>query len=356
MKYLSPELFLNNSAGHVILDVRSPEEYNQGHIPEAVSFPLFDDDERRRVGLRYKNSGKLSAINLGLDLVGPKMSSFVSQADYKFKGHNLFIHCWRGGMRSESMGWLFEKAGFSVFVLEGGYKAYRACVRKSWSVPAKLLILGGYTGSGKSEVLNILESAGEQVLDLEKSARHKGSAFGDLGMEGQPTNEQFENNIHSKWSRFNKNKNIWIEDESRGIGTVSIPEPLFLTMKKSPLIFIEIDKNSRIERLVNEYSLFDKSLLEAAILRISRRLGGLNTKLAVENLLNGNYHIVASVLLSYYDKAYMNNLSSRDADKIINLVFHSAEIDKIADKLIRFSSHFQNEVWKNKFSVQTILN
>ncbi len=160
-------------------------------------------------------------------MLGQKMSGFIKQYRKLTSSKAIIIHCWRGGFRSKSMAWLFETAGYKVYFLEGGYKAYRKYIRSQFEQDYKLLVLGGKTGSGKTDLLKAIERNGNQFLDIEGIAHHKGSAFGDIGQKAQPTNEQFENNLYHKWKDFDISKPIWIEDESRGLGTVSIPEPLY---------------------------------------------------------------------------------------------------------------------------------
>ncbi len=196
MLYIDSEKFLTLSQSQVIIDVRSPSEFEHGHITGAVNIPVFDDEERKKVGTLYKQAGKQPAIMAGFDFVGPKMSQIAKLAQKAAPQKRVFIHCWRGGMRSSGIGWLLKTAGFEVSVLEGGYKTYRRFVRQKLGEEINLIVLGGKTGSGKSDILNELATFGEQIIDLEKIAHHKGSAFGDLGQEKQPSNEQFENNLY----------------------------------------------------------------------------------------------------------------------------------------------------------------
>ena len=215
MKYIEAREFLDKAVMFPVIDVRSPSEFLKGHIPGAFNIALFDDEERRKVGTLYKNSGKESSVLLGLDLVGPKMSGFVKAASRIALEREVLLHCWRGGMRSSGMAWLFETAGFKVSVLEGGYKAYRRFIRRKLEENIKLVVLGGKTGSGKSDILDHLAQSGEQVIDLEGIAHHKGSAFGAFGQESQPTTGHFENNLYHELNKFDLNLPVWVEDESR---------------------------------------------------------------------------------------------------------------------------------------------
>jgi len=341
IQYCDAEEFIDYSMEYPVIDVRSPREFGDGHIFNAYNIPLFDNEERKKVGIRYKNSGKEHAILLGLDIVGPKLTAFVKKLKETVKQKNILLHCWRGGMRSKNMAWLFDMAGFNVFVLNGGYKAYRNYIREYFEKKANIIILGGMTGCGKTDILHFIKKSGEQVLDLEKIANHKGSAFGNLGI--QPTNEQFENNIFYFWKKFNLNNPIWIEDESISIGSVSIPAPLFNQMKNTDVIKIDLDKKIRVNRLVREYANVDVQILKNNILKISKRLGGLNTKKTIEALDKYDFHSVADISLVYYDKAYNYGLSKRDKNKIHPIILDEDIPEKNARKIIDFFYSFNKD-------------
>lgn len=302
-----------------LVDVRTPAEFVQGHIPGAVNIPLFSNDERVIVGTMYKKSGKEAAILKGLDIVGPKMSSYVKSVKRITPKGKVLVHCWRGGMRSGSMAWLFRTAGLEASTLIGGYKAYRSFIREQLGKKANLVILGGKTGSGKSEILRVLAGSGEQMLDLEAIAHHKGSAFGHIGQEDQPTSEQFENNLFEVWKSFDLSRPVWLEDESRSIGKVSIPDPLFISMRNSPVIFIDLSMVERVKRLVKEYAEFELESLEQAVLRISKRLGDQNVRNALSAIQNRDFAKAAAITLHYYDKAYLNGLGKRSKNNIYKL-------------------------------------
>jgi len=304
-----------------VIDVRSPAEYRQGHVPGAYNIPLFDDEERKKVGIRYNKSGRNDSVLLGLELIGGKLADYVKQLHQITSQKEILVHCWRGGMRSESMAWLFRLAGYKVNILTGGYRAYRKKVREGFENESKMIIIGGMTGSGKTSLLTILAEKGMQVLDLEGIAHHKGSVFGALGQQDQPTNEQFENDLFSVWNQFDSGKIILTEDESFSIGNVTIPQPLFDKMQNSPLIKIEMSRHERIRRLVEEYSKFDVGLLKDALLKIKQRLGGQNIKSAFEALDKKDFETVAGISLDYYDKTYLFSISKRQNQNIITLPF-----------------------------------
>jgi len=337
------EEFLARSGSIMLIDVRSPGEFNQGHIPGAINLPLFDDEERAMVGTLYKNSGREAAVLKGLELAGPKLAGFVKRMHQFAPQREILIHCWRGGMRSEHMGWLLDQAGFKVTFLTGGYKSYRKFIRESFSVHSRIIILGGLTGSSKTDILHQLEMLGEQVLDLEKIACHKGSVFGALGQNPQPTNEQFENNIYVQWQKFDFSRTIWIEDESRSIGSVFIPDPLFEEMSRAPMIRVGMDEQFRIQRLVKEYEGFEKGLLREAVNKISEKLGGTRTKQALEAIGNNDFRTAAILVLGYYDKTYQHAMSKRENKKSLTISLSDDNPEKNARLILKKVDFYQTQ-------------
>jgi len=338
-KRISIKEFLSQIDHIPIIDVRSPIEYNQAHIPGAFNIPLFKDEERAEVGKSYKQKNKESAILLGLEYVGPKMKDFVVQAKSISKKNNLLIYCWRGGMRSESMAWLFSIIGLHIQILDGGYKAYRTHLKSEFSQEAKIRILSGYTGSGKTDILKSLKKIGEQVIDLEGLAHHKGSAFGYIGAGEQLPSQQFENNLFQVWSKLDRSKTIWIEDESRAIGKNYIPDELFVQMRKAEVIKINLEKKIRIKRLVKEYTHVDKELLIYQLHRISKRLGSKETKEAVHAIEENNMFEAVNIALSFYDKAYLHGLSKRDSSQIKELIINEDNPAETARHLLNFTNN-----------------
>ncbi len=219
--------FLELSEKHPVLDVRSPGEFEYGHIPGAHSLPLFSNEERASVGTAYKQVSREAAVNKGLSFFVPKMKSLVDDAKTISNENISLVYCWRGGMRSSSVAWLLELYGFKVYLLRGGYKAFRRMTLESFNEERKILNLGGRTGSGKTLILKELSNLGEQVVDLEQLANHKGSTFGALGEKPQPTQETFENELFFRLYKTDKNKAIWLEDESNMIGSRAIPKLFF---------------------------------------------------------------------------------------------------------------------------------
>jgi tRNA 2-selenouridine synthase len=301
--------FIARSAKFPIIDVRAPGEYQQGHIPGAINIPLFDDQERKVVGTTYKQVNREAAMYAGLEFAGNKLVSLAKEGE-RVAGNKktLLVHCWRGGMRSKSMVWLFETLGLNCYLLEGGYKSYRRYVREMLSEPLNLLVIGGRTGSGKTAILHHLRKLGEQVIDLEGLAHHKGSAFGALGETEQPSTEQFENDIGHVITSLDREKVTWIEDESRNVGKCVVPGELYSRMKESTMIFLDIARELRARHLVKDYASYDQEALKACVYKIEKKLGGSRTREAVEAIDRKDYYQTAMITLHYYDKAYMHSL------------------------------------------------
>jgi tRNA 2-selenouridine synthase len=304
---------LIQGANHqIIIDVRSPKEFNHAHIPDAMSLPLFDDDQRAIVGTTYKKQSREDAIKTALPFFGDKMLTMVQQVEAwvnAFKNEHqaqpiIYVHCWRGGMRSAAVAWLLDLYGFKVGQVIGGYKAYRNWVIAQYNKKYKLRVLGGYTGSGKTEILHTMKQSGASVIDLEGLAHHKGSAFGALGQAPQPSQEMFENLLSKNLFALNDQEPIWLEDESQRIGTVMIPAVFFENMRNSICYFLEIPFEERLIFIVSQYGGFEKEALIAATQRIQKRLGGLETKNAITFIEENNIKAAFSILLKYYDKWY----------------------------------------------------
>ncbi|QJD78331.1 tRNA 2-selenouridine(34) synthase MnmH [Spirosoma rhododendri] len=338
VKKLSIDTFLAQAQALPVIDVRSPGEFEHAHIPGAVSIPLFDNDERALVGTKYKQAGKDSAVLLGLGMVGPKLADFVKQSRrLNPQQKEVLVHCWRGGMRSGSFAWLLDTAGLTVSTLVGGYKAYRNAVLDAFAQPRQLIILGGKTGSGKTDILHELARQGEQVIDLEGLAHHKGSSYGAIGQKPQPATEQFENLIFQDWRNLDANRRIWLEDESRNVGSCFIPMPLWQQMRAAPVAFVDVPKSVRIQRLVQEYTGIDHALLVDATERIRRRLGGKVTQDALDALARFDYATVADLTLDYYDKAYLHGLSQRDPATISTIPISTDAPTQTATQLIEWA-------------------
>ncbi|MGD0756182.1 MAG: tRNA 2-selenouridine(34) synthase MnmH [Bacteroidales bacterium] len=326
--------FLELSETIQIADVRSPSEFNFGHIPGAVNIPLFDDKEREAVGTKFKKEGRVPAIIEGLKNTGPAMVSKLEQGLKIANKGKLLVHCWRGGMRSEAMAWLFSLGDLEIYILDGGYKSYRRYILESFSEKRKMIVLGGMTGSSKTHILRYLKSAGQQILDLERLANHKGSAFGALGQPPQPTTEQFGNLLFNDWKQLNRELPFWVEDESRNIGSVFMPDTFYLNMQEMPAIVLIMDVKSRLPRLLKEYSTYPAESLKLSVLKISKRLGGDKTRDAINAVETGDFAKAIEIVLYYYDKAYQFGLKKKNNKNIIYVKTDTDDIETNAFKIL----------------------
>lgn len=341
--------FLELSENRFRIDVRSPAEFGHAHMPGAYSLPLFTNDERKIVGTTYKQKSREDAIKIGLDMFGPKMRKMVEEVEAqvlaKYEngkgGKDVYVYCWRGGMRSAAVAWLLDLYGFTVYTLAGGYKAFRNYVLQTFEIPFAFRILGGYTGSGKTEVLNQMEKEGAATVDLEQLACHKGSAFGSFKMPPQPTQEMFENllalELRKKYETGNgrlTDQAIWLEDESQRIGNLNLPTPLWNTMRTAPLYFLEIPFEERLNHINDEYGACDREKLIEAVQRIRQRLGGLEAGNAISFLEEGRLRDAFSILLQYYDKRYLKGLHNREALSALLTLMPCASVTPVNAQLL----------------------
>lgn len=301
---LNVEDFLSHSKQELIVDVRAPVEFNKGHLPGAVNIPLFEDIERAEIGTLFKQQGKDTAVTRGLEIVSPKMVSFVNTVRERSKNKNVFVYCFRGGMRSNSFAWLMNTSGLQARILKGGYKSYRNHVLNYFTKPQQLILLGGHTGSGKTDIIKQLSKSGIQTIDLEGLANHKGSAFGAINEIKQPAQQNFEHSLYQALTEQDVTRPVILEDESKSIGFNKIPHALWLQMKQATIIKLEIPFELRIENLVKDYATADIEALKSCVVKIAQQLGPLNTKLCLHYLDEGNLHDTARLTLHYYDKVY----------------------------------------------------
>lgn len=335
---ISIETWFNDFPKLPVIDVRSPVEFTRGHIPGAKNIPLLSDEERILVSKTYNQESQSAAIDIGYQLISQKLHHLVEKSEETAPMKEVIVHCWRGGMRSNAFSKLLIQNGFSkVYVLENGYKGYRNHIHTFFTQPLLLLLLGGYTGSGKTGILKCLADKGQQVIDLEHLANHRGSVFGGIGMPPQPTTEQFENDLFSAFRRLDLTKPVWIEDESITIGRVFIPAPLFARMSQQPMFFIDIPIDERLKNLINTYALLNQKELAESIMKLSKRLGLEKANLALQELKNNNYFCVASILLSYYDNYYLKSIHQKRRSKIFELKINTTDPSENATHLIHLA-------------------
>ena len=311
---LEEYLQLIQSKNPLIIDARSENEYLHAQIPGAINIPLLNNEHRHLVGTCFKQEGREAAVRLGFELVGPLFSSFVKIVDELNPANKeVFVYCWRGGMRSGIMTWILSMAGYKTTTLKGGYKAFRRYVFEELAKPKKMVILGGHTGTGKTILLKALHKAGQQTIDLEGLAYHRGSAFGAIGLPPQPTNEHFENMLAMQWRQIDPNKIVWLESESRSIGRIKIPDQIYPAFNSAPIVEINMSFERRIKNILVDYGSFPKQELADCTRKIEKRLGNLRMKECLAALEENRMEDWVSLLLIYYDKLYSHSLQERSA-------------------------------------------
>ncbi len=316
-----------------VLDVRSPGEFRQGHVVGAISFPLFDDTERAEVGTLYKQVGQIPAVERGLEIVGGKMKDMFAQGIAHARDRQILVHCWRGGKRSESVASLLAVAGLDVYVMRGGYKAYRNWVLAQFEQSHHLMVVGGLTGTGKTRILHHLAAQGQAIVDIEGHAAHRGSAFGRLGQTHYVSPQQFENGLADDLCRQH-GRHIWVEDESRVLGSLSLPQRFWDQKQLAPVFYIEIPDEDRIRLLMEDYGELDHAGVEASIHKITQSLGGLRTQQALAALAANDGEALTRMLLDYYDKLYRNSLTAKPKEAVHHLKFDRFDLDEITATLL----------------------
>ena len=318
-----------------LVDARSEGEFEQSHIPGAINIPILNNAERIQVGTLYKQAGPEKATLKGFELVGPRFHLIQREALRNFPDKKIILYCWRGGMRSQILSWLLTQVGFEVYRLAGGYKTYRTFTFNEVRKPYPLLVLGGKTGAAKTVLLQKLKERGEQVVDLEGLANHKGSSFGAIGLPSQPTVEQFENLLAEQLQVINPHEVIWVENESRRIGRIILPDSFYLQLTQSPRIEIEKTDAERMAHIASEYAALDQAELSAAVLRLQKRLGGDRTKQAVEAIQANQPEIWIPILLQYYDKTYTYDLDRHEVSKTIHLNLEGLALEDQVNLLLQ---------------------
>ena len=321
-----------------VIDVRSPSEFNHGHIPNAENIYLFDDEERKIVGTIYKKEGREAAILKGLEYVGSRMANILKAVDKISKNNVILMHCFRGGMRSESVAWLCSNYKYNVYVLDGGYKSYRRYVLESFNNKKyRINLVTGRTGSKKTLILNRLKELEYNVVDLEGIAKHKGSAFGWINEGEQPSQEQFENNLCYELYKYADNSYLWLEDESLLIGKRAIPRGLFDNMKSPEnIIYLNVPIEERAKYITDTYGKYSIDDLKESIIKIKKRLGDERMREALGLLEDGKIYECVLVLLYYYDKAY--KLSIQEENKIISVECDNLTADDIVSLISKVKS------------------
>ena len=319
-----------------VIDVRSEGEYLHAHIPGAFSVPIFNNSERKIIGTAYKQESREKAIRFGMEFFGQKLVALVDKVNALFKqqqteNREIIVHCWRGGMRSAAMSWLLDLNGYRVFLLVGGYKKYRHWALAQLEKTYSLHVLAGFTGSNKTGVLTALREQAENVLDLEQLAGHRGSTFGNLEELPQPSQEYFENTLAETLSQQRESKAIWVEGESQRIGKLNIPKIFYEQMLAAPCTVLQIPFAARLQHIMHGYGRYAPEKIAQAILRITKKLGGLESKTALTHLHAGEREACYAIILTYYDRLYHRSaFSSRTAQNHVH-VLEAENTDALAN-------------------------
>lgn len=316
-----------------LLDVRSPSEFQAGHVPGAISMPLFTDQERALVGTCYKTAGPASAFDLGLSFVGPRLEQMVRRTRALTDSGPVNIMCWRGGQRSSSVAWLLRAGGIEATPFAGGYKAFRAAMRSVFERSWTLQLLGGQTGCGKTELLYEIRDQGEQILDLEAAAHHRGSAFGQVNQPPAPTQEHFENRLGWALANLDPGCPVWVEDESRMLGSCKIPDAFYEQMLEAPLWTITRSRQERIDRLLRIYAPAGLSELGSCTWKLHKKLGRELTHQIIQFIQQGELNLAIAALLPYYDKGYLFCMKKRRGP-VVPLATEALPFDRLAEALL----------------------
>jgi tRNA 2-selenouridine synthase len=299
-------------ASHCVIDVRTPLEFAEDHLPGAVNVPVLNNEERVEVGTIHKQIGPQQARQRGLELTCGRFGDMVAEIAFHAAGRPILVYCWRGGLRSQAMAILLEMTGRPVVQLRGGYKAFRGQVISFFenfrpSVP--LLVVHGMTGTGKTTFINGLDRQKWTTIDLEGLACHRGSAFGQVGLGQQPGQKRFDTMLWNAFRQAPSDLPIVLEGESQRIGSISLPGNLYEIMTASCKVWCYASLDTRVGRLAVEYAREEyREAMAAALERIRKKLGGPRHAELAALLVTWDIEGLGRGLIEqYYDKLYYRN-------------------------------------------------
>ncbi len=327
-----------------IIDVRSPAEFAEDHIPGAINLYVLDDEQRKEVGTLYKQVSPFEAKKRGAALISRNIAHWLdTHFAHKDKRYRPLVYCWRGGQRSLGMATILSRIDWRTDLVEGGYKHYRHQVRDTLEEASdlKLVVVAGLTGTAKTVILKTLEALGEQVIDLEGLANHRGSLLGHQPHQPQPSQKYFESLLVKKVSSLSKNRITWIEAESNKIGQVHCPEALWKNMRKSPTVHVEAPLESRIKHLLGEYQFFtqEAASLKAKLAFLTVLRGEALVQKWYRQIDNGHWEeFVTSMLDEHYDLSYSRSIKRDERPNLGTFSWESleeAQIDRLANEMIQ---------------------
>jgi tRNA 2-selenouridine synthase len=316
MRYLNWHDCLAEKPFTRIIDVRSPAEYAENHIPGAVNLPVLSNDERAEVGRLYNQVSRFDARRLGAAMVARSIAAHLESFFAPHPEHSRFLlYCWRGGQRSRAAATILDAVGWDVTVIAGGYKNYRAHVRDTLARLGPQLrcqMLTGLTGSGKSRLLRLMAEQGHQVLDLEAIGCHRGSLLGEEPDASQPSQKHFESLLLQQIERFDLTKPVWLESESKRLGRLWLPEPLWQAMLHASVHEIHVPAAARAAFLIQEYPHFiaDPEALMVKLETLRESCGGKQLAAWQDMIRAGQWlEFVVSILERHYDPVYRRSVS-----------------------------------------------
>jgi len=322
----------------VYIDVRSESEYQEDHIPGALNIPIFNDEERKEIGLVYKNISPEAARKLGLSIVSPKLPQIIELIEAAGNGKEPVLYCWRGGMRSKALAAILELMNMRAYRLIGGYKKYRQFINNFFnqdSFPFEVIVLHGLTGTGKTRVIQAMIDLGASSVDLEGLAHNRGSVFGNVGLPPQPSQKYFESLLWSKLYQYRDRRFIIVECESKRIGRIILPQILFNGMKKGKHILLYDELDHRIKRIMEDYraDAYGNELKDA-LDKLKSRLGNDTVLSLCRNIDEKNFYPVVKTLLEkYYDPLY--NYPDQPSPEYDYCV-HSFDTEKAAREILHY--------------------
>ena len=330
-----------------IIDVRSPSEFAEDHVPGAINLPVLNDEERAEVGIVYKQVSPFCARKIGAALVSKNISQHIrGHFATKGKDYSPLVYCWRGGQRSSSMATVLSQIGWRITLLQGGYKTYRAYVRQQLAVlPTRFTykVLSGFTGSGKTYILRKMRQHEVQVLDLEEMAKHRGSLLGEqwYGQNiQQPSQKFFESLLLEKLLSLDPRKDVWVESESNKIGKIYLPLSLWQQMKQSSCVEIQLPIKARVRFLLQEYPHFmdNPDFLKAKLERLKNHYGWEKISQWYQMIDYGKWEtFVEDMLLFHYDSTYKKSMQNKFSrvEKVLSLSdLSDSSIENLLDYLV----------------------
>lgn len=325
-----------------LIDVRSPSEFAEDHVPGAISLPVLDDAERARVGTIYVQESPFLARKLGAALVARNAAAHIEgPLSDREGGWRPLVYCWRGGQRSGSFATILAQIGWRAETVEGGYRTWRRLVQRALyeePLPHRLILLDGLTGTAKTELLHRLESLGTQVVDLEGLARHRGSLLG-ARPGGQPGQKAFETALAARFAALDPARPVVAEAESSKVGDLTLPPSLWTAMRAAPRIEVTAGPEARARYLAAAYAdlAADRDRLEALLGQLVPLRGRETVARWVALLRAGEAGALAAALMEdHYDPAYLRS-RARHPVPVLGTVpagnLSGPELDRAAERI-----------------------